>query len=395
MSTSGASGGGGPPLKILFQILGINEAKTAITSLTPEVAKVGAAADAASKKITAVVQPLEKAGAAGSKLAPISQNMDKTKTSSEGAAASVTKVAGSLDKSRSSSDGASSSMQKYTSEGTKAKSTTDGLSGSLDKSSSSSQKSSQSQDALASATGKVSSESSKTSKSVDALGNSNQKLGSTVKGVSGGLNEQTNVLQKVGSSHTQAAAAADKNSASNTTLKSSFAATMGSAASLGGGIVSLWQTYDSLSDAQLRVDKATNTLHTTQTKINPCRYSSNKLTADGKTGTDQYALVQEKLNIAQDKLVASQGTLQNSQEDLNITQAQFYQRIIPETISVLGSLTSVMANGKDALKFMKDGMGNLSLETFENLQHYEIDISIQSLFPGVNNRCGYCHRICD
>ena len=362
---SAAGGGGGTPLKILFQILGINEGKAAIVSLTPEIAKIGTEADAAGKKITAMVQPLDKAGAAGSKLSPIAQNLDKTKTSSEGAAAGVTKVASSLDKSRSSSEGASSSIQKYTSEGTKAKTTTDGLSGSLDKSSTSSGKSSQSHDALASATGKVSSESTKTSKSVDALGNSNQKLGSTVKGVSGGLNEETNVLQKVGSSHTQAATATDKNTASNTSLKSSFAATMGSAAALGGGITSLWQTYDSLSDAQLRVDKATNTLHTTQTKIQSLQIQLNKLTAEGQTGTDKYALVQDKLHIAQDKLVASQGTLQNSQEDLNIVQAQFYQRIIPETISVLGSLTAVMANGKDALKFMKDGMGNLSIEALK------------------------------
>jgi len=365
MSAAGGGGGGGTPLKILFQILGISEAKSAISSLAPEVNKLSAAADAASKKVGAVVTPLEKTGAAGAKLTPASTGMDKIKTTSDSAAKSVTTVGGSMDKTRSSSDNVTSSVQKFSAESGKAKTTTDNLSGSLDKTAGSSQKSSQGLTEVASSSGKVSSETTKTTGSVDKLGSSHDKLNTTTKNVSSGLQQESGSLQTVSTGHDKAATSADKNTASTTSLRSAFSSSMGAAASLGGGITSLWQTYDSLGDAQLRVDKATNQLHATDIKIQSLQTQLNKLVAEGKEGTDQYSIVEQKLQLAQDKRVATEGTLQNAQEDLNITQAEFYQRIIPETISVLGSMTTLLSNSGGLLTKFKEGLSSLSIESLK------------------------------
>jgi len=370
MSASG--GGGGQPLSILFKILGINEAKAALSALVPEVGKIGSAADAAGKKVGVIADSVKKTGSASSGLKPISDNLNKIDTSATKAAGSTTKVQGAMDKSKTAVTGftaasnqSSASVTKLStgheqlastgtkvadSQGKVSKSTGD-VKVSADAASGSVIKVAKSQDDLSTSSGK-------TSGSLDKQKGSLKGVTDESKGAEGGLTKVKGATDQVGGSSEQA-------STKQGTLRSSFASTMGAAASLGGGITSLWQTYDSLSDAQLRVDKATNTLHTTQTKIQSLQIQLNKLTADGKEGTDQYRLVQEKLNIANDKLVASEGTLQNAQEDLNITQAQFYQRIIPETITVLGSMSTLLSNSGGLLGKFKDGLSNLSIESLK------------------------------
>ena len=371
MSAAGG-GGGGQPLKILFQILGINEAKAALTSLIPEVSKIGTAADAAGKKVGVIADSVKKTGSAGSGLKPISDNLTKIDSSATKAAGSTTKVQQSMDKTKTSVAGFTSASNQSSASVTKlatghdqlstsgakvatsqdrvSKSTTD-VKSSADQASGSVSKVAKSQDDLSSSSGK-------TSGSLDKQKGSLKGVGDESKSAEGGLVKVKGATDQVGGSSQQA-------STKQGTLRSSFTSTMGAAASLGGGITSLWQTYDSLGDAQLRVDKATNTLHTTQTKIQSLQIQLNKLTADGKEGTDQYRLVEEKLNIAQDKLVAGQGTLQNAQEDLNITQAEFYQRIIPETITVLGSMATLLSNSSGLLGKFKDGLSNLSIESLK------------------------------
>ncbi len=383
---SAQGGGGGTPLKILFQILGINEAKSALSALVPEVTKIGTAADTAGKKVGVIADSVSKSGAAGKGLTPIADNLTKIDKSAITAADSTTKVKGALDKTKTSVTGFTTASNQSTTSVEKLRTGQEGLvstgtkvSGVQDKVSKSTIGVKTSADAATGSISKttksqndLSSSSGKTTGSLDKQKGSLKGVADESKGTEGGLT-------KVKGATDQVAGSSEKASTKQTTLRSAFSSSMGAAASLGGGITSLWQTYDSLGDAQLRVDKATNTLHTTQTKIQSLQIQLNKLAVEGKEGTDQYRLVEEKLNIAQDKLVASQGTLQNAQEDLNITQAAFYQRIIPETISVLGGFTTLLSNSGGLLGKFKAGLSSLSIEALKTSSVMKL-ISISNPF---------------
>ena len=281
--------------------------------------------------------------------------MDNVSKSGTAVSQSATKINSSFDQTKTSSEGAVTSYQKYNSEGQKITSTNTNVSGSIEKVGTSTKGASTSFDAMASSTGKLASESDKSKGSVDALGTAHTTLKGNVDAAKGGLDAHNTTLTTVDQSST-------KTAASTTQLGSSFMAQVGSATALIGSATTLWQSYDSLGDAQLRVDKATNTLHATQIKIQTLQTQLNKLTLEGKEGTDEYAIVQDKLQLAQDKLAANEGTLNNAQEDLNVTYSNFARDIIPQVVTVFGSFTSLLANSKGGLSGFAQGIKGIGTE---------------------------------
>ncbi|HYK46574.1 MAG TPA: hypothetical protein VEV83_15465 [Parafilimonas sp.] len=114
-------------------------------------------------------------------------------------------------------------------------------------------------------------------------------------------------------------------------------------AAIGSG-VQLFETFESLERAQVGVDRAQNQLTTSQIKVTSLQNQLNKLTAEGKTGTAEYSLVQEKLAAAHEKAETAADRLQLKQNDLNVTYADFAKNIIPEVISVGATMTGALGN---------------------------------------------------
>ena len=85
-------GGGGTPISILFQILGIDQAKTQLQSIIPVFSQIDQAAKAVGVDLTTLSTGLKNAGASASGLAPISTGLQKIATDEGTAAAAVTKT---------------------------------------------------------------------------------------------------------------------------------------------------------------------------------------------------------------------------------------------------------------------------------------------------------------
>ena len=336
--------GSGTPLSILFQILGIDEAKSKLATISPEMAKIQQAAKGATTDANAVSTSLQKVGSSSTGVNQASTNIQKLDTTTKTASTSTTKLATdqskldtSVKQSGTSASTASTSIDK------------------LDKTQ---------QTASSSAT-KLSTEHEKVKTSSSGVATSSGT-------VAGAMDKQSVAMDK-GSEST------GKVNTAHSTLRSSFVATAGSTTALVSSTVSLWESYDSLGDAQLRVDKASNALQTTRIKEQSLQIQLNKLVADGKTGTEQYALIQDKLTTAHEKVTAAEGTLQNSQEDLNIVQIDFYKEIVPKVITVLGSATSVIGSMSPLLGKFKEGLSNLSIESIKTSNAFKL-ISLTNPF---------------
>lgn len=142
-------------------------------------------------------------------------------------------------------------------------------------------------------------------------------------------------------------------------LGSSTMASVGAFSSMTGSAISLWQAYDGLGDAQLNVDKAQNALQGSTIKLEALEQRRAKLIADGKQGTAEYALVEDKLALAHDKVAAATGTLQNAQEDLATTQANYVREIIPMLVTTGGSALTMFTQMKDNMGALKGAFGQM------------------------------------
>ena len=149
-----------------------------------------------------------------------------------------------------------------------------------------------------------------------------------------------------------------------TTSQSTATAMVG----LGASIVSLWQNYDSLGDAQLKVDKAAYRLRGAQKKLQDIQDKLNILVQQGKTNTQEYRDLIEEEARAKQNVANLTGTYENAQEDLNTTLATFYTTVLPNIITV-GSNMATMFDGflrsGGAFPRMKDAISNLSMESFK------------------------------
>lgn len=142
-------------------------------------------------------------------------------------------------------------------------------------------------------------------------------------------------------------------------LGSSTMASVGAFSAMTGSAISLWQAYDGLGDAQLNVDKAQNALQTSTLKLEALEIRRAKLIEDGKQGTAEFALVEDKLALAHDKVAAATGTLQNAQEDLATTQANYVREIIPMLVTTGGSALTMFSTMKDNLGGLKTAFSNM------------------------------------
>jgi hypothetical protein len=317
--------GSGTPLSILFQILGVEEAKAKLASISPEMAKIQQSAKGATTDSNAMGTSLTKVGASSTGINQAATNVQKLDTTEKAASTSANTLATNHAK--------LDTTVKST--GTSANTVSSSLQ-TMDKSQ---QTASTSATTLSTAHGKV-----QTSSTGVATASGTVKTS---------MDAQSTSMEK-GAISTQ------KVSEGHTSLKAAFTATAGSTTALVSSTVSLWESYDSLQDAQLRVDKASNTLQATRIKEQSLQNQLNALIANGVTEGDKYTLVQDKLSLAHEKVTAAEGTLQNAQEDLNVTQIEFYKTIIPQVITVLGSAASVIGNMGPLLGAMKTGIGGVS-----------------------------------
>lgn len=114
-------------------------------------------------------------------------------------------------------------------------------------------------------------------------------------------------------------------------------------AAIGSG-VQLFETFESLERAQVGVDRASNALQTSQIKETSLQNQLNKMTAAGDTNSAAYRLTEEKLALQHEKTTTASDRLQLKQNDLNVTYADFAKNIIPEVISVGGTMIGALGN---------------------------------------------------
>ena len=96
MSSQHGSGSSGTPISILFQILGIDQAKTQLQSIPSEFQKIQQAAKAAGIDLTTLSSNFTKMGQGANSLTPLSTGLQKVTTAENEAAAAVTKTTQSL-----------------------------------------------------------------------------------------------------------------------------------------------------------------------------------------------------------------------------------------------------------------------------------------------------------
>lgn len=331
----------GTPLSILFEILGIDEAKAKLEGLAPSLDNLAKKATETGTKIGQGLGDPAKFTAAQQGIDKVSQSQDKLSASSTKAAGEMTKVgqsasqlggstgqaSGATDKLKSSQEGLAQSGTRVNTELTKERTTTQQLG-------TETQKASTSTDKLATSTQKVGQEAGKADQNL-------KKTKDSIKGVAdeGGkagtnLNKTKDGLDKTGD-------AADKATAKTASLKTNFASLGAGVTTLSTSLVSLWQTYDSLGDAQLKVDAANLKLSKAQENVTKTTQALNELIAQGVTSGAAYEQAVLDVTQAKEMEAVSTGRLQNAQEDLNITQANFYTQIIPQVIGVLGSLGTI------------------------------------------------------
>lgn len=331
----------GTPLSILFEILGIDEAKAKLEGLAPSLDNLAKKATETGTKIGQGLGDPQKFTAAEQGINKVSAAQDKLSTSSTKASTEIGKVgqsasqlggstgqaAGATDKLKQSQEGLAQTGTRVNTELGKQKTSTSQLG-------TESQKASTSTDKLSTSTQKVGQEAGKADQNL-------KKTKESIKGVADEGNKAQTNLNKTKDSLDKTGDSADKATAKTASLKTNFASLGTGVTTLSTSLIGLWQSYDSLGDAQLKVDQVQNKLTASNLAVEKAQERINDLVSRGQMGTNDYAIALQDLALAEDRVLVSQGKLQNAQEDLNITQANFYTQIIPQVIGVLGSLGTI------------------------------------------------------
>jgi phage-related protein len=150
-------------------------------------------------------------------------------------------------------------------------------------------------------------------------------LNSSLGPVQGGLTKTNTVTQQLGTS-AEATAVKQKN------LTTSVTGAATGFAGLAATGVSLFNMYDRLGDAEFNVQAAQNALTKIQISAATTQNRINKLAAEGKQGSAEYAIQVDKLRLLHERLPVAQNNVANAQEDLNKAYAEFAGNIIPTVI---------------------------------------------------------------
>jgi len=200
----------------------------------------------------------------------------------------------------------------------------------------------------------------KLTKETDNTEKSQKKLQGTTKETVGSMNQEKTAVEGVSTKMKEGAQSTDQMSTStknvdnnSKTLKQSLTSLAGGVTTLGTSIISLWQSYDSLGDAQLAVDKTTIKVSQSQEALNKAQAKLNVLVAEGQTGTAEYSQALLDVEQASMKFQVALGNQTNAQEQLNITQANFYMNVIPQLMGVIGSLATIYGSASLAVDNFK------------------------------------------
>jgi hypothetical protein len=134
---------------------------------------------------------------------------------------------------------------------------------------------------------------------------------------------------------------------------------MTSTVALTGTAIALFETWDSVSDAELAVQKSRNTLEQQTIRLHTLEATRNRLIEEGKTGTEQFAIVEEKLALQHNKVEVATGDLANAEENLAVIQTHFYKEIIPLTMSAGASMFQLFTTGKQGILEMASSFKGL------------------------------------
>ena len=148
---------------------------------------------------------------------------------------------------------------------------------------------------------------------------------------------------------------AEKTAASTSKFSAALGTSVGFMGTAVGGGVQLFETFESLERAQVKVEQASTKLGTAQIKETSLQNQLNQMAANGDTTSAKYVLTQQKLEEQHNKVQVAEERLGLAQNDLNVTYADFAKNIIPEVIQVTTSMIGAWANMRGEIGGLKAG----------------------------------------
>lgn len=180
---------------------------------------------------------------------------------------------------------------------------------------------------------KFSQEALQTQQSTYRLTGGINDMSKTLPGVNTGLSKSGTAMEQLGTSANNAQTGTKKFGTAITGLAGIM--TQG----VGAGI-QLFNMYDSIGDAQVQVTNKSNRLSKAQEAEGKARDKLNSLMKSGTATTQEIAAAQLDLEQATKAVAVKENDLENAQETLNQTMAEFAKNILPLIIQTVGGTIS-------------------------------------------------------